>query len=169
MTLLWIGRLRRLAIVVAVVAGCVGCDQGTKAIARSVLHGADPASLLGDTLRIQLAFNDGAFLGLGGSLPEPWRSVLLLRVVGLVLLGVLAQALLARHANVWTVISLALVFAGGASNLADRIIHEGHVVDFLNLGIGPLRTGIFNLADVALMAGVLLLWLKRPPAAEPTS
>ena len=156
----WIDRLPRLAIVVAVVTGCVGCDQGTKAIARSVLHGADPASLLGDTLRIQLALNDGAFLGLGGALPEPWRSALLLGVVGMVLLGVLAHALLARHANVATVIALALVFAGGASNLADRLLHAGRVVDFLNLGIGSLRTGIFNLADVALLAGVLLLWLK---------
>ena len=151
MTPEWIGRLRRLAI------------------ARVALHGADPTSLLGDTLRIQLALTAGAFLGVGGSLPEPWRSVLLLGGVSLVLLGVLAHALLSRHPSVWSVVGLALVFAGGASNLADRLMHGGHVVDFLNLGIGPLRTGIFNLADVALVGGVLLLWIKRPPAVEPTS
>jgi signal peptidase II len=30
-------------------------------------------------------------------------------------------------------------------------------VDFLNVGIGPLRTGIFNVADMAIMLGVALL------------
>jgi signal peptidase II len=169
MTPEWIDRLRRLAIVAAVVAGCVGCDQGTKALARSVLPRADLASLLGDTVRIQLAMNDGAFLGLGGSLPEPWRSVLLSGGVGLVLLGVLVHALVVRQPNAWSTVALALIFAGGVSNLIDRLLHAGHVVDFLNLGIGPLRTGIFNVADVALVAGVLLLWLKSPRAADPAA
>jgi signal peptidase II len=161
-----LGLVQRIAVVAAVVAGCVGCDQGTKAIARATLATADLGSLLGDTVRIQLALNDGAFLGLGGSLPEPWRSLLLSGGVGLVLLAVLAYALLARHASVWSVIAMALVFGGGVSNLADRILNAGHVVDFLNLGIGPLRTGIFNLADVALVAGVGMLWWDRKPPEE---
>ena len=161
-----IDRLRTLAIVVAVVIGCVGCDQGSKAIAQALLPTADLGSLLGDTVRIQLALNDGAFLGLGGSLPEPWKSLLLSGGVGLVLLGVLGHALVARHASAWSAVGLALVFAGGASNLADRLLHEGRVVDFLNLGIGPLRTGIFNLADVALVGGLGILWLKSPRAED---
>ena len=44
-----------------------------------------------------------------------------------------------------------LFLAGGLSNLTDRIA-IGSVIDFLNVGIGPLRTGIFNVADVAIMA-----------------
>jgi len=51
---------------------------------------------------------------------------------------------------------LALFVAGGASNWVDRLT-DGRVVAFLNLGIGPIRTGIFNVADVALMAGLALL------------
>ncbi|HEX8522706.1 MAG TPA: signal peptidase II, partial [Tepidisphaeraceae bacterium] len=59
-------------------------------------------------------------------------------------------------------VGLTLVAAGGVSNLADRIAH-GSVIDFLNVGIGSLRTGIFNLADMAIMAGMamLLLWAHR--------
>jgi signal peptidase II len=49
-----------------------------------------------------------------------------------------------------------LVLAGGASNWVDRVV-RGSVVDFLNVGVGPLRTGIFNVADVAIMVGVALL------------
>jgi signal peptidase II len=45
-------------------------------------------------------------------------------------------------------------------NLIDRLLNGGQVVDFVNVGVGDLRTGIFNLADVAIMigAGVLLVW-----------
>ena len=53
---------------------------------------------------------------------------------------------------------LVLFVAGGSSNWIDRLLH-GRVVDFLNLGIGPVRTGVFNVADVAIMAGALLVIL----------
>ena len=36
-----------------------------------------------------------------------------------------------------------------------------YVTDFLNMGVGPIRTGIFNLAYVALMAGMVLLVLQQ--------
>ena len=51
---------------------------------------------------------------------------------------------------------MAFFVAGGGSNLVDRALH-GAVVDFLNVGIGPLRTGIFNVADMAIMLGAALL------------
>jgi signal peptidase II len=55
---------------------------------------------------------------------------------------------------------LALLIGGGVSNLVDRI-SRGAVVDFLNLGIGSLRTGIFNVADMAIMSGIALLIVRR--------
>jgi signal peptidase II len=55
--------------------------------------------------------------------------------------------------------------AGGASNLIDRLIYDGYVLDFLNVGVGSVRTGIFNVADAFIMAGVILLifhdWLYK--------
>ena len=62
----------------------------------------------------------------------------------------------------------AIIAAGGAGNLWDRVQTGGWVVDFLNLGVGPVRTGIFNVADVALMAGAGLMIVagrRRGPAA----
>ena len=53
-------------------------------------------------------------------------------------------------------VGLVLFLAGGASNLIDRVAF-GSVIDFLNIGLGPFRTGIFNVADVAIMAGVAIL------------
>jgi signal peptidase II len=53
----------------------------------------------------------------------------------------------------------ALFCGGGLGNWIDRVARSGYVVDFLQCGIGPVRTGIFNLADVAVMAGALLFVL----------
>ena len=60
----------------------------------------------------------------------------------------------------------ALIVSGGASNWIDRVA-TGSVIDFLNVGIGPFRTGIFNVADVAIVAGIALLLLEhwRRPGA----
>ena len=53
-------------------------------------------------------------------------------------------------------LGLAFFVAGGASNLADRLA-RGTVTDFINVGVGSLRTGIFNVADVAIMLGAALV------------
>ena len=60
------------------------------------------------------------------------------------------------------------MISGGFSNLYDRITNHGGVVDFMNMGVGSLRTGIFNVADMAIMAGVLLLVIySHKPANKP--
>ena len=60
---------------------------------------------------------------------------------------------------------LALVAAGSLSNFADRVAY-GRVIDFLNVGIGGLRTGIFNVADVAIMVGVALFLVAESRARQ---
>lgn len=175
----------RLVLLLAVTLGCVGCDQATKIVARAHLPRYDVISLLGDTVRLQYIENPGAFLGLGGTLPAHVRHALL--VVG-VAIGVAALVLfaimrVARPATVLQVTALALVCGGGIGNLIDRIWRDGRVIDFLNVGVGPLRSGIFNVADVALLAGAALLFLTiraarddvtpraapPPPACPPTA
>ena len=51
--------------------------------------------------------------------------------------------------------SLTLILAGGLGNLIDRVVNQGLVVDFVVLRFGRLQTGVFNLADVAILAGTL--------------
>ena len=72
----------------------------------------------------------------------------------------LAVAGIRRTWGPWPTLGLALFVTGGASNWIDRII-RGSVVDFVSIGIGPLRTGIFNVADVAIMVGALLFVLTE--------
>ena len=62
-----------------------------------------------------------------------------------------------------------IVCGGGLANWLDRLLHQGAVTDFVSLGVGPLRTGIFNLADVVVVGGValLLLSLRAGPGDPP--
>jgi len=119
--------------------------------------GAPTQSYLAGTVQFEYAENTGAFLSLGSGsqLPE-WGRTALLRVgVGLALSALLVIALNYR----WSGCALAgvsLTVAGGFSNLLDRLL-QGSVVDFMSIGVGPIRTGTFNVADVAIMVGGALL------------
>jgi signal peptidase II len=150
---------RRILLICFVLLMCVGCDQLTKSIAKVYLPREEAWSYLGDTVRLQLAHNYGAFLSLGDSLSPGWRQILLSAGVGVVLLGLLIYLLWWKNVNPRNLVPLSLILAGGASNLIDRLVYGGYVVDFLNLGIGTVRTGVFNVADVAIMAGVAWLLL----------
>lgn len=150
--------MKRLLLVLTILISCVGCDQTTKSVAKIHLSKTHAISLLGDSIRLQLAENSGAFLSAGASLPLEWRSRLFTMGAGLVLSGLLAYALLSKKSNPVVIAGTALIVGGGVSNLIDRLAYDGHVIDFLNVGIGSLRTGIFNWADVCIMAGVGL-WL----------
>ncbi len=152
------------AIVVATIAG----DRATKHFAGRHLIGAPRRSYLSDMVRIEYTENRGGFLGLGATLPPPVRS-LVFTAGTLALLAVVSAVLARRGTGTAATIGLSLLWAGGASNLADRMA-RGAVVDFLNLGLGPLRTGIFNVADVAITAGVLVLFFApRRPHSDSTS
>ena len=61
-----------------------------------------------------------------------------------------------------------LFVAGGASNLVDRITY-GTVIDFMNAGIGPLRTGVFNVADMAIMLGAGILVIEAYRSEKPAA
>jgi signal peptidase II len=114
-------------------------------------------SFLGDTFRLQLAHNPGAFLGLGASLPETWRVGVLSICVAGMLVALLGYTLFSKSVTSSAIFAFALLLSGGVGNLIDRLMYDGYVIDFINIGIGPLRTGIFNVADIAVTAGVLIL------------
>lgn len=147
-----------------VLVACVALDQFTKQIAVETLKGRPDISLLGGVLRIVYAENPGAFLGLGGSLGEAARFWGLVVGVGVVLVAAIVylirQGGTLPLAHVW---GIGLLIAGGGSNWYDRLTNDGRVVDFLILGVGPVRTGVFNVADIAIVAGVILMVLAPKP------
>jgi signal peptidase II len=153
-------RFIQIVVVAITLLSCVGCDQATKAVAKEYLPRNDVLSFAGDTFRLQYAENKGAFLSIGSSLPEKVRGFLFTAGIGAIMFGILGYLLFVPALPHATTVALSLIAGGGLSNLIDRIAYGGYVVDFLNIGLGGLRTGIFNVADVAIMVGAISLILR---------
>jgi signal peptidase II len=146
----------RLVLLVVILA-TMACDRVTKQIAADTLASAPTRSYVADTFRLDYAENTGAFLGIGSNWPPVVRTALFSIGNGVLLL-VLTVLTMRLHWQRAASLGLAFFVAGGLSNLIDRLAY-GKVIDFMNVGIGPVRTGIFNVADVAITVGaVLVIW-----------
>ena len=140
-----------------VLALVAALDVVTKALAvRFLVPQRVPHDVLGEGVRFTLVYNPGAAFGLSVGEASRWLFTGL-TLVALVVLGRLYRA--TRVGDRWRTLALALVCAGAIGNLIDRLRSDLGVVDFLDLGVGDLRWPTFNVADMAVTAGaVLLAW-----------
>ena len=126
----------------------VAVDQGTKALATSLIDPGDRVEVL-PFLAFENVRNKGVAFGLGGDVSAALIGVTIVLLVGLLVF------LAFRGGSGWLVwLPAALVLGGAFGNLADRV-QDGAVTDFIDLPLWPT----FNLADVAIVAGVVLLLL----------
>jgi signal peptidase II len=142
-------RVRLVLLTAAVLL--VGCDHATKHLAKQRLEHQGPAELLPRVFDLSYVENPDTGFGLLRAVPERVRTpaltaVQLLAGVAFLVLGLRRQASRATRA------ALLLIAAGALGNGLDRMF-RGYVVDFLHLHHWP----VFNLADVYITAGVILL------------
>ncbi|MEM9836226.1 MAG: signal peptidase II [Bacteroidota bacterium] len=161
----------RLTTVLAIIVVTVGLDQWTKKLAVDKLQNAADQEIFGELFRLTFAKNRGAFLSLGSELSEGLRSVLLNWMPAALLVALFIYLLRDKQINKWQIFGLACIVGGGLSNIVDRILF-GYVVDFMHMKAGSLQTGIFNIADVAIMIGMGIMLryaFQRPePIKEET-
>ncbi len=142
---------RALPVVVAVVLA----DVVTKALAvRYLVPQRVPHDVVGEWLRLTLVYNPGAAFGLHVGEHSRWVFI----VLTVLALGVLASLYRATRAGEGArTVALALVAAGAIGNLVDRLRSDLGVVDFLDVGVGAARWPTFNVADMAVSGGAMLL------------
>jgi signal peptidase II len=157
----------RFLLVLLILLCCVGCDQAVKAIAKGALAFSPPVLFLDGAVRLQYAENPGAFLSLGAELPAGVRYLFGVVLVGATQLALFAFLMRTRSLTTAQRVGFSLFLAGGLGNWIDRIANDGRVIDFVSLGLGPLHTGIFNVADVAITAGILMVLVAGWERAEP--
>jgi signal peptidase II len=159
-------RIGRHVVLLVLLAATVGCDRVTKRYAATTLAGTSGRSFLADTIRLEYTENTGAFLGLGAEWPAGVRTALFTVGNAIILFAALVLIVRLRWTG-WAFIGAGLFVAGGASNLVDRLA-RGSVIDFMNVGVGPVRTGIFNVADVGIVLGAALILLTEVRSRDDT-
>ncbi|MCI5055824.1 MAG: signal peptidase II [Flavobacteriales bacterium] len=152
-------KLIKYILIFGVIALNVGCDQISKEIARERISSYDEIEVLGDYFVLIKAENTGAFLSLGSNFSETTHKIVLIILPSLFLLFGLYFILTTKKLTMLPTIAVSFMIGGGIGNIIDRII-TGSVTDFMNMGIGSLRTGIFNFADVSIMVGLGLMILS---------
>jgi signal peptidase II len=150
-----IGWYRTLLVIIIVLVN-IGCDQQTKKLAEAHLALGAQYAYIGDTFRLSYVENQGAFLSMGAGLSENVRTWALKVFPVVLLLALLVYTILSKNLTLFQVIAFSFILGGGVSNIYDRLMY-GQVIDFMNIGIGRLRTGIFNFADVSIMVGLFMM------------
>ncbi|MCB0296254.1 MAG: signal peptidase II [Calditrichaeota bacterium] len=147
----------RIILILLIISVAIVLDQITKTIAVNTLKFNAAIAFWGDFFVLRYAENTGAMLGFGSELPGYLRFWLLTVAVGLLLAVLVVYIFWNRNLTRVQTIALTLIAGGGISNFIDRLLNDGRVVDFMHMGFGDLRTGIFNVADVFIMSGLALM------------
>jgi signal peptidase II len=150
---------KRAILIVSILIVSVVLDQVTKIIAQTYLKDAGGISFLHDIFTLHYAENTGGFLGMGSAVSVNLRFWVFTVLVALFLAVMLFFLIFSKSFSARQVYALSGIIGGGIGNLIDRVINEGRVVDFMVVGIGSLRTGIFNVADLFITFGALFLVL----------
>jgi len=149
--------MRRLALALLILL-ILAADQQTKRLARQHLRGHSPRHF--GVVTLIYAENTGAFLSMGSNLPRRLQAVIFDGIVTIALAVAAVVLFRGRVQSRGDEVALALIVAGGVGNLIDRLRFAGRVTDFLYLAAGPLHTGVFNIADMAITFGVAWLLLS---------
>jgi signal peptidase II len=155
---------KQIILTIVVLLGNYLLDRVTKLLAIEFLKGQDTISFFYNTIVFKYVENSGAFLSVGSHWPESVKYILLLIIPTLICFYGLYYCAF-KVTDDKLLIILVSIIGGGLGNLMDRIFNDFRVVDFINFGIGNLRTGILNVADMSVTFGVLFLafysWQKR--------
>ena len=139
----------------------VGCDFSTKRIAQKELKGEPTQFHLGGFVLLTYAENEGGMLSFGNEFPEIVRIIIFQVFVAIMLFLVFLLIIFKKNIKTVNRVAYLLFLSGGIGNLIDRIIYDGKVIDFVVLRIFDFHTGIFNLADLYITLGILLIILSK--------
>ena len=156
---------KRNRFIFIIITITIAVDQISKVLvrhyvgARTETNPGEQISLIGSYFTLMNVENEGAFLGMGSDLSEPMRIALLLILPIIVLGFVLRYILKDKDLNYWSLFAFSSIIGGGIANVFDRFMY-GSVTDFLYIKITDLlRTGIFNMADLSVTTGMIILLL----------
>lgn len=154
---------RRTAYIFITIILTIAVDQISKVLVvnnieeRTDTSYGETISLIGDYFTMMHVKNQGAFLGMGSELSGSLKVFLLLVLPVIVLAFVLRHIIKDKSLDNWSLFAFSSIIGGGIANVYDRFAY-GKVTDFLYIHItDTIRTGIFNLADLSVTTGMIIL------------
>ena len=144
----------KMLFIIAVVMLNIGCDQVSKHIVRERIGYDQNINFLTSHFTLTKVENAGAFLSLGDHIASTIKFILLTLIPFLVLAAGLIYLFTKKSIAKVPLIAACFIIGGGIGNIYDRLLY-GSVTDFMHIGFGVFQTGIFNMADVSVMVGVL--------------
>ncbi len=148
------GKVPRL---LAIVAAVVGLDYLTKQLVVHTLRHYDQVDVVGQYVRLTFIENTGAAFGIHIG---AYDRLFFLTLTGLALCALALMYWVTPARDRMRLVAIALLCGGAVGNLIDRVRSASGVIDFIDLGIGDLRWPVFNLADLAVTTGAILLALS---------
>lgn len=147
---------RKIALITIItVLGNILIDRITKIMAQVFLKGEDIKSYFADILRISYVENTGAFLSLGSGWPLVVKYIVLLIIPTIFCFYGIFYCI-KKITDAKKIIFISTIIGGGLGNIIDRAFFDFRVIDFLNFGIGNVRTGVLNVADLSVTFGAIL-------------
>jgi signal peptidase II len=155
-----LNKMKMFFLCMSVIAIIVLCDQTAKYYARTYLKGRQAVNIVSDFVVAEYAENTGGFLSVGSGMKSSYRKIVMIFIPAVIIAVSLIFIIFSKQITMYDFIIISAIFGGGIGNIIDRILFEGRVTDYLNFGIGNLRTGILNIADMAIFFGVILLMMS---------
>ena len=150
----------RYSLITLIVVLSIAFDQVSKIWVRNNFESYIEKSIIGDVFTLIKVENTGAFLGMGSELSEIPRILLLIVLPIIVLISITLYTYLEKTLDQTSIIGFSLIIGGGIANIFDRIVY-GSVTDFLYINLGGIfKTGIFNIADVSVTTGMILILIS---------
>lgn len=132
-------------------------DQLSKFWIRNNIESYNEIELIGSFFTLIRVENSGAFLGMGSELSYIPKLILLIIFPIVVLVAVSIYTYIDKKLDNLSLVGFSLIIGGGVANIFDRIVY-GSVTDFLYINLGGfLKTGIFNIADLSVTTGMILI------------
>ena len=153
-----IGKNRNISITI-LIAVSILLDQLSKFLIRQNVDQYSEIKLIGDYFILTNVENSGAFLGMGSDFSPFIKTIFLLILPVIVLICIIVYVYRDKQIDKISLIGFCLIIGGGIANIYDRILY-GSVTDFLFIDLGGIfKTGIFNIADLSVTTGMILILL----------
>jgi len=153
-----IGKNRNISITI-LIAVSILLDQFSKFLIRQNVDQYSEIKLIGDYFILTNVENSGAFLGMGSDFSPFVKTIFLLILPVIVLICIMIYVYRDKQIDKISLIGFCFIIGGGIANIYDRILY-GSVTDFLFIDLGGIfKTGIFNIADLSVTTGMILILL----------